>query len=122
MLEVTLRHLRKILRLHYYFQRCGFRVQRKIDSRADAVERETVRNQIFDGQLAAENQVRGFFLQIDIGAVGTEDGPLADTHVRAGKLDSLLMRSLREQQNAAAGARAFDRLLNNSRGGRRYDC
>lgn len=60
-------------------------------------------------------------MKVDGGAVGAEKEPFTDANIGAGDIDSLLVRSLSEQKNAAAGARESDGMFNDAGGRRGYD-
>ncbi len=87
----------------------------------DAIERQPVADQQMQRKNAAEDQIRGLFLQVDGGAVRTDQHALSDADAGAGQADTLRRRRLRKKQDFRSGTRTFDCLFDQAGSGSRHD-
>src|SRR5579884_253783 len=108
------------LRLNHHFQRLRLRVHGQMNAFLNSIQRESVRHQFFHGQIV-KHQLGGLTLHVHGGTIAAKNRTLANAHIRAGYLDPLLMRCLREHKDAAARPRAAHRLIHYARRAGRHD-
>src|ERR1019366_1765449 len=102
-------------------QRFGPRMQCQINPRADFRQRQAMRDQFLQRQLAAENQICGLLLQVHRSTITPEQGTFEYTNVGAGNLHALRGGSLGEQQDARARPRTRHGLIDDPGNRYRYD-
>src|ERR1700722_9768745 len=80
-----------------------------------------MRDKLFHRERPTEYQIGRFSLEINRGAIGAAQSTFLHTDAGAGDIDSLLMRSLGEKQDASPWAGRADSLFHHTLGGSGHD-